>query len=98
MKRTFIVLLAAYCCAMGFAKAPKQPTSYNYQRGVKVITREWDLQTGIEYLNRRIELTNVRASVVANQNAPLLLGQSVLQRLGKIEIDNEKRVIKITAK
>lgn len=98
MKRTFIVLLAACCCAMGFARDSKQPTSYNYQRGVKVITREWDLQTGIEYLNRRIELTNVRASVVANQNAPLLLGQSVLQRLGKIEIDNEKRVIKITAK
>lgn len=42
------------------------------------------------------ELTNVRASVVRNQNAPLLLGQSVLGRLGKIEIDNGKGVIKIT--
>lgn len=45
-----------------------------------------------------LELTNVRASVVKSQNAPLLLGQSVLQRLGKIEIDNEKRVLKITTK
>ena len=45
-----------------------------------------------------LELTNVRASVVRNQNAPLLLGQSVLQRLGKIEIDNEKRVLKITTR
>jgi len=36
------------------------------------------------------ELTNVKASVVKNQNAPLLLGQSVLGRLGKIEIDNSK--------
>jgi clan AA aspartic protease (TIGR02281 family) len=43
-----------------------------------------------------LELNNVRASVVKNQHAPLLLGQSVLQRLGKIEIDNEKQVIKIT--
>ncbi|MGM9818261.1 MAG: retroviral-like aspartic protease family protein [Paludibacteraceae bacterium] len=43
-----------------------------------------------------LELTGVRASVVSNQNAPLLLGQTVLQRLGKIEIDNERRVLKIT--
>ena len=41
-------------------------------------------------------LKNVRASVVRNQKAPLLLGQSVLGRLGKIEIDNSKNVIKIT--
>ena len=41
-------------------------------------------------------LTNVRASVVRNQKAPLLLGQSVLGRLGKIEIDNAKNVIKLT--
>ena len=41
-------------------------------------------------------LTNVRASVVRNQIAPLLLGQSVLGRLGKIEIDNSKQVIRIT--
>ena len=45
-----------------------------------------------------LELRSVRASVVQSQNAPLLLGQSVLQRLGKIEIDNTKRVIKITTR
>ncbi len=45
-----------------------------------------------------LELQNVRASVVKSQNAPLLLGQSVLQRLGKIEIDNEKRILRITTK
>jgi clan AA aspartic protease (TIGR02281 family) len=38
-------------------------------------------------------LKNVRASVVRNQKAPLLLGQSVLGRLGKIEIDNQKHVL-----
>ena len=41
------------------------------------------------------ELTNVRASVVQNQKAPLLLGQSVLSRLGQIEIDNARKVIKV---
>ena len=41
-------------------------------------------------------LTNVRASVVRNQKAPLLLGQSILGRLGKIEIDNRNKVIKVT--
>ena len=45
-----------------------------------------------------LELNSVRASVVANQKAPLLLGQTLLQRLGKIEIDNEKKVLKITTK
>lgn len=43
-------------------------------------------------------LTNVRASVVRNQKAPLLLGQSVLGRLGKIEIDNSKNVLRISQK
>lgn len=43
-------------------------------------------------------LDDIKASVVKNQSAPLLLGQSVLARLGKIEIDNDKRVIKITYK
>ena len=41
-------------------------------------------------------LNNVRASVVKNQRAPLLLGQSVLGRIGKIEIDNSRHVLKIT--
>lgn len=45
-----------------------------------------------------MELNNVRASVVRSQKAPLLLGQSILGRLGKIEIDNSTRVIKITHK
>lgn len=42
-----------------------------------------------------VTLTNVKASVVASQNAPLLLGQSVFARLGHIEIDNQKKVIRI---
>lgn len=45
-----------------------------------------------------LELENVRASVVRNQKAPLLLGQSVLGRLGKIEIDNPAMKLIITHK
>lgn len=41
-------------------------------------------------------LKNVRASVVRNQKAPLLLGQSVLARLGRIEIDNRYQVLRIS--
>lgn len=41
------------------------------------------------------ELTNVKASVVSNLKAPLLLGQSVLSRLGSVEIDNQKQVLRI---
>ncbi len=42
-----------------------------------------------------VELDNVRASVVRNQKAPLLLGQTVLSRVGKIEIDNQRKVLKV---
>lgn len=43
-----------------------------------------------------LRLENVKASVVRNLSASLLLGQSVLNRLGKIEIDNGKRLLKVT--
>lgn len=42
------------------------------------------------------KLENVKASVIKGQKAPLLLGQTVLQRLGRIEIDNEKKILKIS--
>lgn len=43
-----------------------------------------------------VTLKNVEASVVKNQKAPLLLGQSVLERFGTITIDNKasKLIIK----
>ena len=66
-------------------------------------TADWNISVGtiinLDKINiGGLELRSVRASVVQSQNAPLLLGQSVLQRLGKIEIDNTKRVIKITTR
>lgn len=38
-----------------------------------------------------LRLMNVKASVTKNQKAPLLLGQTVLGRLGSIEIDNNNK-------
>ena len=38
-------------------------------------------------------LENVEALVVGNRNAPLLLGQSVLERFGSISIDNNNNTI-----
>ena len=57
--------------------------------------------TGVNLLTVNIgglELENVRAAVIRNQKAPLLLGQSVLGRLGKIEIDNYGQKLVITHK
>ncbi len=45
-----------------------------------------------------LHLKDVKASVVRNQSAPLLLGQSVLSKLGKIEIDNNNKVLRVTYK
>jgi aspartyl protease family protein len=45
----------------------------------------------VEIGNRK--LTNVRASIVHNMEAPLLLGQSALARFGKISIDYGKNEI-----
>jgi len=38
-------------------------------------------------------LENVKATIIDNVNAPLLLGQTVLERFGSIEIDNENSEI-----
>lgn len=44
----------------------------------------------------QLVLNNVRACVVKAQNAPLLLGQSVLNRYSKVEIDKTAKVIRFT--
>jgi predicted aspartyl protease len=38
-------------------------------------------------------LKNVKASISNSLNAPMLLGQSVLQQLGSVTIDNERSVL-----
>ena len=45
-----------------------------------------------------VTLKNIEASVVNNQKAPLLLGQSVLNRFGTITVDNEKLILTIKYK
>lgn len=45
----------------------------------------------VEIGNRKLE--NITASIVPNLDAPLLLGQSFLQKFGKISIDNEKSLL-----
>jgi predicted aspartyl protease len=69
----------------------------------RYMTADGELSEGTVINLRKVDfggltLSNIKASVTKNQNAPLLLGQSVLNRLGKIEIDNDKRVIKVTYK
>lgn len=39
-------------------------------------------------------INNVRAVVIDEQNAPLLLGQTAIRRLGKLQIDNQYLIIK----
>ena len=40
-----------------------------------------------------LHLYNVKASIKEQQNAPLLLGQSAIEKLGKVTIDGYKHII-----
>ena len=67
----------------------------------KYMTADGNISEGTNIILRKVifgnlELDDVKASVVMSQKAPLLLGQTVLQRLGKIEIDNNRSVLKVT--
>lgn len=73
-------------------------TSRDIQGERQYRTASGDISVGTLVNIKKIEiggftLHNVVASVVNNENAPALLGQSVLSRLGKIEIDYDRRVI-----
>lgn len=67
-------------------------TSYNLANG--------EVAEGTEILLRSIEiggikLSRVRASIIHNLNAPLLLGQSALAMLGKVSIDYNANTLTI---
>lgn len=79
----------------------------NYLNRSDILSREYYVTasgaieegTRIRLKNVRIgdfSLENVEATVVTNQSAPLLLGQSVLSRFGKVDIDYHN--MKITLK
>lgn len=60
-----------------------------------------NVEVGTNIVFRNVEiggyvLHNVAASVVENQKAPLLFGQSALGKYGRIVIDNEKKTITIS--
>jgi len=67
----------------------------------RYLTASGDIIEGTKIKLRKIqigelELRNVEASIVHNQDAPLLLGQSVLKRLGRYNIDSSKSILTIT--
>lgn len=49
-------------------------------------------------LGGKLVITNVKATVVQNGGAPLLLGQTVLKELPQYTVDNEDKVIKFKIK
>lgn len=53
MKKLSFILAAILCCALGFAKEPQQPDSYNYKRGCELINEQKD-DEGIEFLGREL--------------------------------------------
>lgn len=62
----------------------------NVELGTKIVLRKVEIGDFI--------LNNVAASVVNNNKAPLLFGQSALGKYGKIIIDNENKTITISNK
>jgi predicted aspartyl protease len=57
------------------------------QEGTKIVIRELEFDGLI--------LFNIEASVVHNLDAPLLLGQSAISLLGKIQIDYNKNTLTV---
>jgi aspartyl protease family protein len=56
------------------------------------------IREGIVVVLRKVEIGNkvlhdVKASIVDNENAPLLLGQSALSEFGKVSIDYKRNEI-----
>ncbi len=73
-------------------------TEKDFKGSRKYITADGSITDGAvicikEVLVGDVIIKNIEASVVKNQKAPLLLGQSVLERFGKITIDNENSVL-----
>ena len=65
-----------------------QTASGSIQEGTKIILRKIEINGHI--------LRNVEASIIHSDNAPLLLGQSALRQLGKVQIDFQSATLKIT--
>ena len=62
------------------------------------VTANGDIVEGVEILLRKVQigdivLENINASIVKTQNAPILLGQSVLNKLGAFIVDYKRNEI-----
>ena len=73
-------------------------TEKDFKGSRKYVTADGSITDGAvicikEVMVGDVILKNIEASVVKNQKAPLLLGQSILERFGKITIDNENSVL-----
>ena len=63
-------------------------------------TADGDISIGTTIKLKKIEISglvlyNIEASIINNDNAPLLLGQSALSKLGKIQIDYNNSTLTI---
>jgi clan AA aspartic protease (TIGR02281 family) len=59
----------------------------NVSEGITINIREIEIAG--------LKLNNVKASVVKNNKAPLLLGQSAISKLGKIQLDSDQNTLTI---
>ncbi|MDP2112662.1 MAG: retropepsin-like aspartic protease, partial [Bacteroidota bacterium] len=59
----------------------------NISEGIKILLREVEIAG--------LKLYNVEASIVNNLRAPLLLGQSAISKLGKIQLDLQSNTLTI---
>lgn len=71
-------------------------TEEDFQGEVNFQDAKGEVTQGLVVKLRKVQvgdriLRNVEASIVPNQYAPLLLGQSVLQKFGKLAIDNRNK-------
>ena len=64
-----------------------QTADGNINVGLKVVLRE-------VIIGESIRLSNVAALIVEDQQAPLLLGQSVLKKFREVSVDRENKVVK----
>lgn len=85
-----VALSILFCVTVANAESTTKAeftNSYNVSRAVELI-EDGKYDESVVYLQKE----------VAEKKNTLLLGQSVLQRLGKIEIDNTRNVLKVSTR
>lgn len=56
-QKILLVAAAIMCCTISFAKEPKEPESYNYQRGIELL-RSDQVDEGIKFLEKELNSKN----------------------------------------